>query len=257
MLPREVTIYSILCLPSDLLDVIKIQMWCVLSTEPNLAPSLFRKYLYGWLHQPFMNRFRWATGDSYCTVWFSLYICLESLEHSDNLQCTIYDDCFSKSFWLQLLFRPYLFWREWKLSEEWPEMKVLQEGRGKVPPIFRIFSICCIFLKFIFNWKMIALQYCVGLCHTSPWINLKYICPLPKKSPSHLPPHPTPLGCHRAPDLSSLQLTTHSHWLSLLHMVMYMLPYYSLHSFHPLLLPHQPLFISLYSMSASPLLPCK
>ena len=31
---------------------------------------------------------------------------------------------------------------------------------------------------------------------------------------SYLPPHPTPLGCHRAPDLSSLDHTANSHWLS-------------------------------------------
>ena len=31
---------------------------------------------------------------------------------------------------------------------------------------------------------------------------------------SHLPPHPTPLDCHRAPDLSSLHHTANLHWLS-------------------------------------------
>ena len=54
-------------------------------------------------------------------------------------------------------------------------------------------------------------------------------------SGSCLPPHPTLLGCHRAPDLSSLHHTAHSHWLSILHMVMSMFPCYSLLSSHPLL----------------------
>ena len=40
------------------------------------------------------------------------------------------------------------------------------------------------------------------------------ICPLPLKPPSDLPPHPTPLGCQRAPSLSSLCHTENSHWLS-------------------------------------------
>ena len=31
---------------------------------------------------------------------------------------------------------------------------------------------------------------------------------------SHLPPHPTPLDCNRAPDLSSLHHIVNSHWLS-------------------------------------------
>ena len=34
-----------------------------------------------------------------------------------------------------------------------------------------------------------------------------------------LPPHSTPLHCHRAPDLCSLLHTANSHWLSILHMV--------------------------------------
>ena len=29
-------------------------------------------------------------------------------------------------------------------------------------------------LLFIFNWRLIALQYCVGFCHTSTWISHSY-----------------------------------------------------------------------------------
>ena len=36
---------------------------------------------------------------------------------------------------------------------------------------------------------------------------LVYTCPLPTEPPSHLPFHPNPLGCHRAPGLSSLHQT--------------------------------------------------
>ena len=60
------------------------------------------------------------------------------------------------------------------------------------------------------------------------------ICPLPLEHPSYLPPHPTPLGCHRA-----LPHTPNSHWLSVLHMVMY-IQCYSLISSHPLLTPLHP-----------------
>ena len=42
--------------------------------------------------------------------------------------------------------------------------------------------------------------------------------------PSHLTHHPTPVGCHREPDLSSLCHTANFHWLSILHGVMYMFP---------------------------------
>ena len=27
---------------------------------------------------------------------------------------------------------------------------------------------------FVFNWQIIALQYCVGFCHTSKWISHRY-----------------------------------------------------------------------------------
>ena len=47
--------------------------------------------------------------------------------------------------------------------------------------------------------------------HTSPY----------SRTSSHLPPHPTPLGCHKAPAFSSLCHASDSHWLSILHMVMY------------------------------------
>ena len=50
--------------------------------------------------------------------------------------------------------------------------------------------------------------------------------------PSHLLPHLIPLGCYRALALSSLCHTANSHWLSTLHMVMYMFQCYSLKSCH-------------------------
>ena len=55
-----------------------------------------------------------------------------------------------------------------------------------------------------------------------PWV---YMCPLYPVTPSHLPPHPIPPGCHRASALGALHHASNSHWLSLLHMVMYMSRY--------------------------------
>ena len=61
------------------------------------------------------------------------------------------------------------------------------------------------------------------LCGFLPYINMNqpwaYICRLPLEPSSHLPPHPTTLGCHRALGLSFLHHTANSYWLSILHMV--------------------------------------
>ena len=37
------------------------------------------------------------------------------------------------------------------------------------------------FNLFLFNWEIIALQYCVGFCHTSAWISHRYTC-VPEKA---------------------------------------------------------------------------
>ena len=49
--------------------------------------------------------------------------------------------------------------------------------------------------------------FCRFLPHTN--VNQPWVCvrPLPLEPPSHLPPQPTPLSCHRALDLNSLRYT--------------------------------------------------
>ena len=59
-------------------------------------------------------------------------------------------------------------------------------------------------------------------------------------------PLTTPLGCHRALGLSSLSHMANSHWLSILHMLMYMFWCHSLNSSYPLLPPLWPQVCSLY-----------
>ena len=89
---------------------------------------------------------------------------------------------------------------------------------------------------FIFNWRKTASQYCIDLCldqHESA-ISIHASPP----SLTSLPYLPTPLGCYKSPSLSSLCHITNFHWLSILHMVVYMLPCYSLLLSHPLLSPY-------------------
>ena len=55
----------------------------------------------------------------------------------------------------------------------------------------------CFFLKilFVFIWRIIALQYCVGFCHVSAWIGHRYTyVPSLLNLPSTPQLHPTPLA---------------------------------------------------------------
>ena len=74
----------------------------------------------------------------------------------------------------------------------------------------------------IFNWRIIALQYCVGFCHTSTWITIGIHMSPPSRTslPAPTPSHPSSLS--QSPGLSSLSHTANSHWLSILHMMVYM-----------------------------------
>ena len=49
--------------------------------------------------------------------------------------------------------------------------------------------------SFIFiSWSLITLQYYRGFCHTLTWNSHGVTCVPHRESPSHLPPHPIPLG---------------------------------------------------------------
>ena len=63
---------------------------------------------------------------------------------------------------------------------------------------------------------------------------------------SHLPHHQIPPSCHRAWVLGVPLHISNLHWLSVLHMVIYIFQCYSLKSSHPLLLPLNPKLCSLH-----------
>ena len=90
------------------------------------------------------------------------------------------------------------------------------------------------FFKFIFNWKIIALQYSVGFCHTSIRISHRYTH-VPSLVNLPLTSHPSRLS--QSTSLSFLHHTANFFWLSISHMVIYKFPCYSVSSSHPLLPP--------------------
>ena len=139
---------------------------------------------------------------------------------------------------------------------------LIGRGKGRMPPLcswpmagittFPSFHIYVLFFNlFLFNWRIITLpcslvsaiyqhELAIGI-HMSP--------------PSgHLPPFPTPLGCYRAPVwVSQVIQQISTGYLK----VLYMLPYYSLHSSPPPPPPPVPMSWSLFFISANPLMPWK
>ena len=108
-----------------------------------------------------------------------------------------------------------------------------------------------IFLSFIFiSWRIITLQYCSGFCHTLTWISHGFTCVPHPDPPSHLPPHPIPLGHPSAPSQCTRpEHLSHSFspcWRSVSHLMIYMFQRYSLRSSHPHLLPQSPKVCSIH-----------
>ena len=72
-----------------------------------------------------------------------------------------------------------------------------------------------------FNWRIITILWCFVIYWHESAMGA-HVSPHPEH-PSHLPPHPIPLGCPIAPALSALLHASNLHWSSILHMVIYML----------------------------------
>ena len=107
------------------------------------------------------------------------------------------------------------------------------------------------FLNFLFfsifiSWRLITLQYRGGFCHTLTWISHVFTCVPHPELPSHLPPHPVPLGLPSAPGLSTcLMHPTWTGW-SVSHLIIYMFRCCSLRTSHPRLLPQSPKVCSVH-----------
>ena len=108
------------------------------------------------------------------------------------------------------------------------------------------------FSLYLFIWRLLTLQYCSGFCHTLTWIHHGCTCVLHPEPPSHLPPHPIPLGHPSTPALSTLYHAWNLDWWSVSHMIIHMFQCHSPN--HPILtLSHrvQTLFYTSVSVSLS------
>ena len=90
------------------------------------------------------------------------------------------------------------------------------------------------FFSFVFiSWRLITLQYCSGFCHTLTWISHKFTCVPRPDPPSHLLPHPIPLGLPSTPALSTCLM--HSTWAGDLFHPLYYTCFNAILSEHPTL----------------------
>ena len=71
------------------------------------------------------------------------------------------------------------------------------------------------------SWRLITLQYCSGFCHTLTWIHHGCACVAHPEPPSHLPPHPIPLGHPSAPAPSILYHASNLDWWFISHMIIH------------------------------------
>ena len=91
-----------------------------------------------------------------------------------------------------------------------------------------------------FNWRLITLQYCIGFAiHQHESVTGVHVFPI-LHSPSHLLPHPIPLGHPSAPAPGTLSHASNLDWRFVSHMKIYMFQCHSPKSSHPLPLPQSP-----------------
>ena len=75
----------------------------------------------------------------------------------------------------------------------------LEEGTTTHSSILFFFTLFIFFFSFIFiSWRLITSQHCSGFGHTLTWISHGATCIPHPDPPSHLPPHPIPLGFRTA-----------------------------------------------------------
>ena len=134
----------------------------------------------------------------------------------------------------------------------WWECKLVQPLWRTMFVVFFFLTVSTgVFLKFIFNWRIMALQYSVGFCHTSTWIShsYTYVPSLLNLILPSTPGHSSTLSETTRFELSEFPLAISSTYCNLHVSALFFqfVPPY----------PSPTVSTSLFFMSASPLLPWK
>ena len=93
------------------------------------------------------------------------------------------------------------------------------------------------FCLFIYLFYFTILHW---FCHTLTWIHHGCTCVPHPEPPSHLPPHPIPLGHPSAPAPSTLYHASNLDWRFVSHMIIYMFQCHCPKSTYPCPLPQSP-----------------
>ena len=86
------------------------------------------------------------------------------------------------------------------------------------PPFSYINFIFFLFFSFIYLFYFTILYW---FCHTLTWIREEYTCVPHPERPSHLPPHPIPLGHPSAPAPGTLYHASNLDWRFISHVIIY------------------------------------
>jgi len=107
--------------------------------------------------------------------------------------------------------------------------------------------------KFIyFNWRLINFTILYWFCHTSVWICHRCTWVPHPEPPSHLPPHPIPLGYPSPPAPSTLYHASNLDWLFVSHMIIYVsMPFFQITPPSPALTESKRLFYASVSLLLS------
>ena len=103
-----------------------------------------------------------------------------------------------------------------------------------------VFYLSLFFFFFSFIYLFIYFTVLYWFYHTLTWIRHGCTCVPHPDPPSHLPPHPIPLGHPSAPAPSTLSHALNLDWRFVSHMIIYMFQCHSPISSHPRPLPQSP-----------------
>ena len=102
------------------------------------------------------------------------------------------------------------------------------------------------FSFFFFQFYLFYFTIVYWFCHTLTWICHGCTCVPPPEPPSHIPPHPIPLGHPSAPAPSALYRASKLDWWFVPHVIIYMFQCHSPISSCPRPLPQSPKKTVLY-----------